>query len=141
MSSEHCSLCGCSVHRDGNYATPNAKGRSHATKHHYVAERFYGRSKNRPGTSRDGVSTEDPWGVEGESAVFCYDCHEEILHNPVILPEDIAKFSEVVRLKGLDESEKDDGRDKLGGRIKLFHEIIAEGLDVVLREAKKNSTG
>ena len=35
------------LHRDGDYAKPNIKGRSHATKHHYVAERFFGRSSNR----------------------------------------------------------------------------------------------
>jgi hypothetical protein len=49
-----------------------------------VAERFFGRSNNRRGTQRDRVFEECPWGIEGQTAVFCYDCHEELLHNPVL---------------------------------------------------------
>lgn len=32
---ERCSICGCKVHRNGDYAKPSVKGRSHATRHHY----------------------------------------------------------------------------------------------------------
>ncbi len=36
---EHCAICNCQLHREQNtYARPTVKGRSHATKHHYVAE-------------------------------------------------------------------------------------------------------
>lgn len=127
--SEHCSICGCILHRtEGTYALPSISGRSHATKHHYVAERFFGRSVNRSGTKRDGIFIACPWGHEGETTVFCYECHEELLHNPVLLPEDIERFAALVRERGLNEIEKGEDRSKLAGRVKLFHEIISRGL-------------
>lgn len=123
---ENCSICGCILHRTANtYATPTVAGRSHATEHHYVAKRF----KN--------VFENCPWGLEGKAAVFCYECHEELLHNPVLLPEDIAKLRELVKLRGYSENEKTNSRSALAGRIQLFQEIIARGLDQVLAERKK----
>ena len=127
--SEHCSICGCILHRTaGTYALPSVPGRSHATKHHFVAERFFGRSSNRSGTKTEGIFTSCPWGHEGETTVFCYECHEELLHNPVLLPEDIERFAALVRERGLDEVEKGADRSKLAGRVKLFQEIITRGL-------------
>lgn len=126
---EHCSICGCTLHRRaGTYALANVEGRSHATKHHFIAERFFGRSSNRRGTQTEGIFASCPWGHEGETAVFCYECHEELLHNPVLLPEDIDRFAALVRDRGLAEDEKTEDRSKLGGRVRLFHEIIARGL-------------
>jgi hypothetical protein len=126
---EHCCICGCTVHRKGGYAAPTVQGRSHATKHHYVAERFYGRSTNRRGDQRVPLFPECPWSVEGQTAVFCYDCHELLLHNPVFLPTDLERFAELVRARGLDEPEKTEGTDKLAGRIKLLQEVISKGLE------------
>ena len=60
--------------------------------------------------------------------MFCYECHEELLHNPVLLPEDIERFAALVRERGLDEVEKGADRSKLAGRVKLFQEIITRGL-------------
>ncbi|MBV6421627.1 MAG: hypothetical protein DAHOPDDO_02908 [Ignavibacteriaceae bacterium] len=137
MTKEFCSLCGCELHRDGEYAKPTIKGRSHATKHHYVAERFFGRSKNRPGDVRDAIFNECPWKYEGQSATFCYDCHEELIHNPVFLPDDIQKFNELVKLRGLNEVKKTESKEKLGGRIILFHEIIENGLNYLLEQSNK----
>src|SRR2546425_2396179 len=80
---EHCAICGCHLHRtNGTYATPTIEGRSHATEHHLIPERFFGRSKNRPRTKTEGIFTSCPWGHEGESKVFCYECHEELLDTP-----------------------------------------------------------
>jgi hypothetical protein len=93
-----------------------------------VLERFFGRSINRRGTKTLGVFNSCPRGFEGESGVFCYECHEELLHNPVLLPEDVKLFSELVRLRGLSEDEKTEDRSKIAGRIVLFHEVIAQGL-------------
>jgi hypothetical protein len=104
------------------------KGRSHATEHHYVAERFFGRSANRPGTSRDPIFNDEPWKLEKKTAALCYECHEELIHNPVFLPEDIDIFAQLVQTRDLTEDEKTDNRSKLAGRIKLLHEVIAEGL-------------
>src|SRR4029453_19289921 len=53
---EHSALCGCEVHRTPDtYARPSVAGRSHATEHHFVAERFFGRSANRRGTKAEGI--------------------------------------------------------------------------------------
>jgi hypothetical protein len=112
----------------GDYAKPTVKGRSHATDHHYVAERFFGRSKNRPGTTRERIFETCPWGEEGSTATYCYECHEELLHNPVFTPADICSFAALVASRGLTEEEKPVTRKKLGGRIQLLHAIIQAGL-------------
>ena len=133
--SEHCAICGCLLHRTRNtYARPTVAGRSHATKHHFVAERFFGRSTNRRGTQTDGVFPSCPWGHEGECAPFCYECHEVLLHNPVLLREDISRFSELVRRYGLSEQTKTESRLPITGRIKLFREVISLGLTAALEQ-------
>ncbi len=126
---EHCAICGCSLHRTKNtYAKPTGQGRSHATRHHFVAERFFGRSANRKETKSLGVFDDCPWGMEGKSEVFCYECHEELLHNPVVLPTDITRLAAIVAARGLNEEHKTEDRSKLAGRIKLFHEVIQQGI-------------
>lgn len=130
---ETCAVCGCKVlRRTGVYGKPSAKGRSSASKHHYVAERFFGRSTNRPGTRREAIFDQCPWGLERETALYCYECHEELLHNPIFLPEDILNFAELVRRRGLSEDTKAASRDKLAGRIKLLHDVVESGLKVLL---------
>ena len=128
MNSEKCAICGCSLHRDGEYAKPTVKGRSHATKHHYVPERFFGRSRNRQGTQREGIFATCPWSAEGKTVVFCYECHEELVHNPVFLPTDIDSFARLVSERGLSEEIKNESRKKIAGRIKLLHEVIHRGI-------------
>lgn len=125
---ETCQICSCKLHRDGEYAKPTTKGRSHATKHHYVAERFFGRSNNRRQTKREAIFNTCPWREEGGTAIFCYECHEELLHNPVFLPADVLAFFELVKARKLDETDKTEDRDKMAGRIKLLHEVIQNGL-------------
>jgi hypothetical protein len=138
---EICSICGCSLHRTKDtYALPTVQGRSHATKHHFVAERFFGRSTNRRGTKTEGVFESCPWGHEQESAVFCYECHEELIHNPVFLPEDIERFAALVRARGLSESMKPSDRSKLAGRIKLLHEIIETGIAALSAKGKSSDS-
>ena len=134
-----CAICGCRLHRGGEYAQPTIKGRSHATKHHYVAERFFGRSANRPGEQRDQIFGVCPWGFEGRTEVFCYECHEELVHNPVFLPEDIGGFAELVRLRNLNEEEKTESREDLAGRIQLLHEIAETGIRVLLEAETRGS--
>ena len=132
---ELCAICQCELHRTaGTYARPNEEGRSHATKHHFVAERFFGRSSNRKGTKTDGIFGECPWGAEGKAEVFCYECHEELLHNAVLLPEEIRRFAKLVQLRGLSENRKSADRQPLAGRVRLFQEIIAKGLAAALNE-------
>ena len=137
---EHCAICGCQLHRTRNtYALPTVEGRSHATKHHYVAERFFGRSTNRKGTKSEGMFSSCPWGHEGQTVIFCYECHEELIHNPVLLPEDIARFSELVKQRGLSEVTKTESRELIAGRVSLFHEVIACGLASLIKGAGKSN--
>lgn len=126
--SERCAICACPLHRGGHYAKPTVRGRSHATKHHCVAERFFGRSGNRRGTVREAIFVQCPWDAEGKTTILCYECHEELLHNPVFLPEDIQGFAELVNARGLSEESKTEDRERIGERIKLLHEVIASGL-------------
>ena len=139
--SEHCAICGCGVHRSGEYAKPMKQGRSHATRHHDVAERFFGPSANRKGILSERVFAECPWGQERRAEVFCYECHELLLHNPVLLPEDIARFAELVRLRGLAEEEKSGDFSRIAGRIALFHDVIARGLVAMSTEAQHGRVG
>jgi hypothetical protein len=134
---ERCAICNCKLHRTaGTYALPTNQGRSHATKHHFVAERLFGRSANRRGTKTGGIFEVCPSGAEGKSEVFCYECHEELLHNPVLLPADLERFAELVRIRGLSEEQKSEKRTLLAGRVKLLQEVIARGLASVLAEER-----
>ena len=134
---ETCALCCCKLNRSGNYANSTTEGRSHASSHHFVAERFFGRSANRPGTKRDGIFDTCPWGREGEWEVYCYECHEELRHNPVLLPEDIRSFSELVMRRNLREEHKPEHREMIAGRVRLMHEVISSGLKVLLQQESR----
>jgi hypothetical protein len=137
---ERCAFCNCFLHRTvGTYALATPQGRSHATKHHLVAERFFGRSTNRKGTKTEGVFSSCPWGQEGETKVFCYECHEELLHNPVFLIEDVERFAALVRARSLDEDLKSDDRSKLAGRVRLFQEALTIGLRTLERNEVSGS--
>jgi hypothetical protein len=61
--------------------------------------------------------------------LFCYECHEELLHNPIFLLGDVQKFAQIVKLRDLDEDEKSDDRSKMAGRVRLFQEALALGLE------------
>lgn len=129
---ERCRICNCQLHRSGDYAKPTVAGRSHATAHHYVAERFFGRSANRPSERREPIFPECPWGAEGATAVYCYECHEELLHNPVLTAEDIARFSRLVAARGLVEDLKPEHRQQIAGRIRLLNEALSLGIQALL---------
>jgi len=134
--SEKCAICGCKLSRGRNYGKPTIEGRSHATKHHYVAARFFGHTTNRKGVQRPPILKKCPWNLERQTEVFCYDCHEELLHNPVLLPEDISRFAELVKFRKLREREKTDNRKRLAGRINLLHEVLESGIKTLL-EARR----
>ena len=135
MASEKCTLCGCLLHRLGGYGQPTVEGRSHATEHHFVAERFFGRSSNRRGEVRERLFETCPWNSEGKSAVYCYECHEELLHNPVFTVADMQVFADLVRIRGLNDEMKSAERMKIAGRVKLFHEVIAAGLSAIAAQS------
>ncbi len=71
-----------------------------------------------------------------KSDTYCYECHEELLHNPVFIPEDILRFSELVRKRGLGEDKKTASREKLAGRIRLLHDVIEAGLRTLNKDER-----
>src|SRR5258708_4512908 len=121
---ESCALCGCRLHRRGEYGKPTTEGRSHATAHHHVAERFFGRSASRRGEKRERIFDTCPWGMEGGVSVLCFECHEELLHIPIFLPDGVPRFARLVRRRSLNETQKPLDRKLLGARIQLLHEVI-----------------
>lgn len=134
---ERCALCNCRLTRHtGTYGRATLEGRSHATRHHLVAERFFGRSANRRGTQAERLFRECPWGAERQWRIFCFECHEELLHNLVLLADDIERFAQLVRLHRLDEDRKPADRSKIAGRIVLLHDVFVAGLHALAaREA------
>ena len=68
---------------------------------------------------------------------FCYECHEELLHNPVFLSTDISRFAKLVELRNLNESKKPKNKDKIAGRIVLLHEVIEKGIKALLMAEKR----
>jgi hypothetical protein len=137
---EHCAICGCELHRTPSaYGDATIEGRSGASKHHFVPERFFGRSANRAGTKAEGIFSSCPWGYERKSDLFCYECHELLLHNPVLLPEDIASFAELVRIRNLTEEVKPADHSKIASRIVLFHEVITRGLQILTKEESERA--
>ena len=126
---QQCAICHCPLTKEqGTYATTTLNGRSHRSRHHFVAERFFGRSANRRGTLKERIFDRCPWGQERQAEFFCYECHELLLHNPVLLPEDIATFSKLVEARGLIEKAKPQHYRLIAGRIQLLREVIAAGL-------------
>jgi hypothetical protein len=126
---ERCAICDCKlIRKKGVYASGTVEGRGHASKHHCVPERFFGRSDNRPNTLRAGIFEKCPWGMEKEVRLLCYDCHELLIHNPVFLPDDLVQFAALVRANGFSEDDKEESYDKLAGRVKLLSAVIRLGL-------------
>jgi hypothetical protein len=66
-----------------------------------------------------------------------------LLHNPVLLPEDVALFAELVRMRNLEETVKPADYPKIAGRVVLFHEVIALGLKLLheTERAKSRRSG
>ena len=49
------------------------------------------------------------------------------------LPNDLDHFAALVRSRGLCETEKLEGKDKIAGRIRLLHEVVQQGLKELCR--------
>ena len=136
---ERCALCDCILHRGKDYAADTPSGRAHATKHHLVAERFFGRSANRRGTQRPPLFHRCPWGFERKTVLFCYECHELLVHNPTFLPADIQAFAELVRARRLHEKHKPSHRRRIAGRVRLFQEIVSAGIHQLLAATRSTN--
>jgi len=77
--------------------------------------------------------------LEGECDVFCYECHEILLHNPVFTRENILDFADLVNQKQLNEVQKTRSNEKLRGRVRLLHEVIELGLRALKGKSGCNS--
>lgn len=75
-----------------------------------------------------------PGDLEGKTVVLCYDCHEELIQNPVFLSKDIEKFKKLVKFRKLAENEKPEDKKKLAGRIELLNEVIEAGIEKLLKK-------
>ena len=133
MAPERCRLCGCRVHRGGPYAAPTIEGRSCASEHHLCGRALPWALENltwRPACQDfRNVSV----GIRRKVAVYCYECGEKLLHNPVIIEADIERFAQLVRLRALNEDAKPAARQKMVGRIRPLYEVIDAGLSVLIR--------
>lgn len=78
-------------------------------------------------------------GTKAKPLSSATNCHEELLHNPVLLPEDVERLSEVVKARCIGEEAKEESLNKLAERIKLFHEIIDKGLNEIETEVANKS--
>lgn len=131
----YCAICGCVLcSKKDTYGKTTLAGRGHRSRHHHIAERFFGRSKTRPGTERPAILKESDWPKNDEPVILCYECHEELIHNPILLKEDLENFSKLVIRDGCSEIKKEDSRDKIARRIILFHEVIETGLKQLLEK-------
>jgi hypothetical protein len=74
------------------------------------------------------LSVACPWGPEKQATVYCYECHEALIHNPVLLPGEVQAFAELVKIRGLNEDDKPSEKDKIARRVMLLHEVLATGL-------------
>ena len=133
---EHCAICGCALcSKKDTYGKATLEGRGHRSRHHHIAERFFGRSKTRkPGTERPAILKESDWPKYDAPVILCYECHEELIHNPILLKEDLEKFKELVDRDGSSEKEKECSRGKIARRIILFHKVIETGLKQLLEK-------
>ena len=96
-SDKHCALCECEL-TTGDYG----HNPSHITGHHRIARRLEGWVAN--------LKT-----LEGEQLLLCYECHEEVLHNPVLLPGMEQQIAKLFAGKSRDE------------KVMIFAEVIERG--------------
>ena len=95
-TTDHCMLCGIEF-TSGAYATEN--GRYNRSEHHLFPTRFekYHISQ-RSLAKKLNVESQD-----FDSVHLCYECHEELLHNPVFTTKMIKELSHLMRGKSLED--------------------------------------
>ena len=95
-TTDHCMLCGIEF-TSGAYATEN--GRYNRSEHHLFPLRFKKyRISQRSLAKKLNVETQD-----FDSVHLCYECHEELLHNPVFTTKMIEELSHLMKGKRLED--------------------------------------
>ena len=115
-SSNHCMLCGTKFSTKGVYATKN--GQYNRSEHHLFPARF----KKYHISQRSLAKKLNVESRDFDSVHLCYECHEELLHNPVFTTKMIKELSHLMRGKSLE--------DKV---ITLFH-VIELGIREAIKE-------
>ena len=89
-TTDHCALCGIEF-TTGAYATKN--GRFHGSEHHLFPARF----KKFHVSQRSLAKKLNIESQDFDSVHLCYECHEELLHNPVFTTKMIKELSQLMR--------------------------------------------
>ena len=95
-TTDHCILCGIEF-TTGAYATEN--GRYNRSEHHLFPARF----KKYHISQRSLAKKLNLESQDFDSVHLCYECHEELLHNPVFTTKMIKELSHLMRGKGLED--------------------------------------
>jgi len=136
---EKCKICGCVLVRSDKgrkYAAHTTDGRAHRSGHHHVAQRFL-KTRDKRGNEFQPIFSKCPWEMGKKTVVLCYECHEELIQNPVFLPKDIENFRQLVKFRKFAENEKPENRKKLAGRIRLLNEVIETGIGKLLAKERR----
>ena len=94
-TTDHCMLCGIEF-TTGAYATE--KGRYNRSEHHLFPARFEDHISQRSLAKKLNLESQD-----FDSVHLCYECHEELLHNPVFTTKMIKELSHLMRGKSLED--------------------------------------
>ena len=92
-----CMLCGIEYATGVVYASEH--GRRSRGRHHLFPRRFEKRGMSQEGLARKlDVETRDLGFVH-----LCYECHEELLHNPVLTIKMLDELSHLIKGKSLED--------------------------------------
>ena len=132
---EKCEICGCQLtSKQDTYGQDTLAGRAHQTKHHNIAKRFYGQQNGRKPIFKKKDRTGNGWNVTR----CCFECHEELLHNPILTSKNIKTLSTLVKKTGSGERRKPEDKKRIANRILLFHAVIDTGLEALNRKNKSS---
>ena len=95
-ATDHCMLCGIEF-TTGAYATEN--GRYNRSEHHLFPARF----KKYHISQRSLAKKLNIESQDFDSVHLCYECHEELLHNPVFATKMIKELSQLMRGRSLED--------------------------------------
>jgi len=96
-AADHCMLCGIEYPTGVVYASEH--GRRSRGRHHLFPRRFEKRGISQEKLAKKlDVETRDLGFVH-----LCYECHEELLHNPVFTTKMIKELSHLMRGKSLED--------------------------------------
>jgi hypothetical protein len=112
-----CQLCKAELqegNRNNIYGTD--EGMRHISRHHLFPKRFRNYFTNDELMKIFQIETPNILGN------FCYECHEEVLHNLILNREIIDKLSQLF-----------EGKDKKT-RIIIFYEIFRMGIETILKK-------